>query len=53
MKTSELIKYLQESLEDFGDLDVRVGTDNFNHYPLETMFPHLDKGYIALDGWDD
>lgn len=52
MNTSELIKELQQSLKDDGDLEVRVATDNYNHYPLEILVPYNTRKYIVLKGWE-
>ena len=51
MKTSELIKRLQESLQENGDLDVRVSDQGFELPKLQGVYPLDDRGYVLLEGW--
>ena len=54
MKATELIEYLQEYVNDFGDLDLKVSVENYNEtQPLETILGCVDEGYLLLQGWDD
>lgn len=51
MKTSELIKELQISLKENGDLDVRLADHGVELPLLEGVYPLDDRGYVLLEGW--